>query len=316
MSYRDDTGCFADAVLLRPWPPLNLNPHVVASWRRTNLGHLLFSATGLCIAQKRETVRRAGFTDVTDADLTLFQNLDPLGTRLTVLAARADSTKQSMIELVDKAERRGLIERHADSIDSRAKVVRLTVQGASLSELVRQGMAEAEAVFSTAVGPDRLPAIHRALIAYAPGRAEPSSLEQMLARAARRFLRGVLAAVHEHGYREITVALLALFRMLELEGSRLTELAQAARITKQSMRILVARAESLGLVERAGDPCDRRARIIRFSAAGLTMLDDMHHGVLAAEAEFAEMTGGNFLHDLKDALLDYLSRFRPTESLS
>ena len=45
-------------------------------------------------------------------------------------------------------------------------------------------------------------------------------------------------------------------------GSRLTELAEQAQITKQSAGFLVDQLERAGLVERAPDPADARARLV------------------------------------------------------
>ena len=75
-----------------------------AAWRRSNLGHLLFVATGLLIRHKLDAVHRSGFDDVTDAQLSLFRHMNARGDGLTAVAARAGLAKQSMIELVDRAE--------------------------------------------------------------------------------------------------------------------------------------------------------------------------------------------------------------------
>ena len=53
--------------------------------------------------------------------MALVQNLDLYGTRLTEIAARAGMAKQSMLELVDKAERLSLVERRPDPDDQRAQ---------------------------------------------------------------------------------------------------------------------------------------------------------------------------------------------------
>ena len=278
-----------------------------AAWRRTNLGHLLFAATGACIAVKLRVAREAGFAGVTDAQLALFQAITPGGTRLTTLAAGAGLAKQSMIELVDRAERQGLVVRTPDPADRRAKLVGPTRRGLALRRAALAGLAEAERGFAAAVGAGNVPAIRRALAAFGPNSAAGVGLETALAHAGRRFVRDVLGAVHLHGYAEVTEALLALFRTLELGGSRLTEVAGAARITKQSMRVLVDRAVAMGLVERALDPADRRARTIAFSPAGLVMLEEMRGGIVAAEAGFAAAASETTLHDLKRWLSEFTS---------
>jgi len=63
------------------------------------------------------------------------------------------------------------------------------------------------------------------------------------------------------------------FEHLDPGGTRVTALAERARMTHQAMGELVADLEQAGLLERVTDPADRRARLVRPTAAGLTVLD-------------------------------------------
>ncbi|WP_291136995.1 MarR family transcriptional regulator [Hydrogenophaga sp.] len=80
-------------------------------------------------------------------------------------------------------------------------------------------------------------------------------------------------------------------RHLLLRGSRLTELARAAGMSKQAMGDLVAQCEAWGLVRREADPLDARARRIVFTADGLLWLDAFRRAVARTEAEFAAQVG-------------------------
>jgi DNA-binding MarR family transcriptional regulator len=62
----------------------------------------------------------------------VMQFLDDDGTRVSVLAERAQMTKQSMAELVAHLEAHGYVERVADPADGRAKLVRATPRGREL----------------------------------------------------------------------------------------------------------------------------------------------------------------------------------------
>lgn len=55
--------------------------------------------------------------------------------------------------------------------------------------------------------------------------------------------------------------------------SRLTELATGEGVSQPSMTALVARLAEQGLVERHGDPSDRRAVLITLTPAGAQLLD-------------------------------------------
>jgi DNA-binding MarR family transcriptional regulator len=59
----------------------------------------------------------------------VFAQIDPDGTRLTRLAARANMTPQAMGEVVDELEDLGYVVRRPDPTDRRAKLVVLTDRG-------------------------------------------------------------------------------------------------------------------------------------------------------------------------------------------
>ena len=92
--------------------------------------------------------------------------------------------------------------------------------------------------------------------------------------------RGRLTASHIH-----------ITRHLALEGSRLTELAQRAGVSKQAMGKLVQECEAWGLVRRSADARDARARCIAFTPVGLSWLQAFGQAVAQAEAEFQAAVG-------------------------
>ena len=91
----------------------------------------------------------AGFTGLTPAHQAVFENLDPGGTRLTELAARAGITHQSMSELVSVLEQRGYLERCPDPGDRRARIVRLTPAGRQVARRAIKELAAIEAEWRT-----------------------------------------------------------------------------------------------------------------------------------------------------------------------
>jgi DNA-binding MarR family transcriptional regulator len=99
-----------------------------------------------------ERLRAGGFEDTTAAHHPLFENIDPGGTRLTVLAARAGMTHQSMGELVGVLEQRGYVERLSDPSDRRARLVALTPRGRAAVRLAVKEIAAIEAAWVERVG--------------------------------------------------------------------------------------------------------------------------------------------------------------------
>ena len=90
---------------------------------------------------------------------------------------------------------------------------------------------------------------------------------------------------------QISAAHIHITRHLSLQGSRLTELAQAAGMSKQAMGNLVDQCEAWGLVTRKSDSRDARARQVVFTEAGLAWLAAFQMAVAQAESEFKDAVG-------------------------
>jgi len=90
---------------------------------------------------------------------------------------------------------------------------------------------------------------------------------------------------------QVGAAHIHITRHLALQGSRLTDLAERAGMTKQAMGDLVTQCEAWGLVVREPDPADARARRVRFTASGLAWLNAFRAAVQQAEAEFRAEVG-------------------------
>jgi DNA-binding MarR family transcriptional regulator len=97
--------------------------------RRVTLIELLRRTSRRMVEEITERMEANGFPNSPARHYPVFENIDPKGTRITVLAARAGITHQSMTQLVDELEARSIVERVADPSDGRARLVRLTAQG-------------------------------------------------------------------------------------------------------------------------------------------------------------------------------------------
>ena len=85
--------------------------------------------------------------------------------------------------------------------------------------------------------------------------------------------------LHELGYGDVRPAHYAVFQVLMPEGSRLTDLAERAGMTKQSMGYLVDYLEEHGYLQRVPDRQDHRAQVIRATPKARRM-DDAVEAVL------------------------------------
>ena len=92
---------------------------------------------------------------------------------------------------------------------------------------------------------------------------------------------------------QVGAAHIHITRHLSTSGSRLTDLALSAGMTKQAMGDLVNQCEAWGLVTREPDAYDRRARRVVFTASGLLWLEAFERAVARAEGEFREAVGAD-----------------------
>jgi DNA-binding MarR family transcriptional regulator len=112
----------------------------------------------------------------------------------------------------------------------------------------------------------------------------------------------VLAALAEAGF-EISLAQARLLQRVADQGSRLTELAAQAQVTKQTAGELVDQLERRGYVERVPDPRDGRARLVRVARRGLEAAALAAPVVAAVEAEWTAHLGEEAMAALRSALL-------------
>ena len=132
-----------------------------------------------------------------------------------------------------------------------------------------------------------------------------TTIGRHLHNAARKFDARVLALMALRGWAEVRLVHINLTRCLDYSGTRLTELAKRAAMTKQAMGELVDECEGMGLVERTADPTDGRAKIVVFTARGKRFMSAFRDALSTAEEEMEFQLGGARMRDLKQALADY-----------
>ena len=124
--------------------------------RPENLGILLREPYRIASAELVERFAERGHPDVRTPHGNVFPFLDDSGTRVSVLAERAQVTKQSMAELVAHLERLGYVERIPDPRDRRAKLVRATSRGNELYAIAREFAAEVEQRWTRRLGKQKM----------------------------------------------------------------------------------------------------------------------------------------------------------------
>jgi DNA-binding MarR family transcriptional regulator len=87
-------------------------------------------------------------------------------------------------------------------------------------------------------------------------------------------------------------------------GTRVSDLAEQARVTKQSAGFLVEQLETAGYVERVPDPADRRARLVRLTSRADRVVETADAEVERVLAEWADHVGVDRLRQVHETLLD------------
>jgi DNA-binding MarR family transcriptional regulator len=104
----------------------------------------------------------------------------------------------------------------------------------------------------------------------------------------------------EQGYTEIRPGHGCVFRFIDDDGTRLTELAERSGFTKQAVGEVVADLERLGYVKRVPDPEDRRAKTIMLTQRGREALAAGREVMADIERRWAEEFGEERIAQLRE----------------
>jgi DNA-binding MarR family transcriptional regulator len=106
------------------------------------------------------------------------------------------------------------------------------------------------------------------------------------------------------GITDITVAQARVASRIGADGTRVSDLAEQARVTKQTAAYLVGQLEAAGYVERVPDPTDRRARLVRLTSRAQPAIEVAGAEVARVLAEWAERVGQDRLDGMFETLRD------------
>lgn len=131
-------------------------PDTAARRRPEHLGILLREPYRVANERLHRRFAERGHPEVRTPHGNVFPYLDDGGTRVSVLAERAQITKQSMAELVAHLEHHGYVERVPDPEDRRAKLVRSTSEGEELYAIAREFVAEVDEEWTRMLGKGKM----------------------------------------------------------------------------------------------------------------------------------------------------------------
>lgn len=133
----------------------------------------------------------------------------------------------------------------------------------------------------------------------------------------RLFQSELFARLKDAGLQDARVPHTHVTAYIKAEGSRLTDLAAQARMTRPAMAELVDDLERLGIVERRPDASDGRAKLICLTDVGWEAMRTAHRVIAGLETEYAQLIGAERFEQTcqgMQALLDALNRQAVPES--
>jgi DNA-binding MarR family transcriptional regulator len=110
--------------------------------------------------------------------------------------------------------------------------------------------------------------------------------------------------VAEAGFTDVRASHDCVFRFLQRDGTRLSDLANRSEMTPQTIGEHVDELERLGYVERAPDPSDRRAKLIRPTARGIAFMDAGMAALSEIERDWTAALGARPLSQLQKTLAE------------
>ena len=114
-------------------------------------------------------------------------------------------------------------------------------------------------------------------------------------------------ALAQEGFADIRAAHSPVFRLVGAQGARVSDLAAAARMTKQSMAYLVDGLERAGYVSISADPDDRRAKRVMLTERGSAADAALARLSRGLETELAELIGEKGREDFRRFLQHLVS---------
>lgn len=120
--------------------------------------------------------------------------------------------------------------------------------------------------------------------------------------AARDVEKRVMEAMRRAGVDDVTIAQGRIAARIGPHGTRLSDLAEQAQVSKQTATALVDRLVAAGYVERVPDPRDGRARLVRFTSKGEAILPIARAEEEKVEREWESHLGTRRMRELRDSL--------------
>ena len=126
----------------------------------------------------------------------------------------------------------------------------------------------------------------------------------------QHYTQDIETALRDAGFDDVPPAAANVFPFVKPEGITVSELAELARVRKQTMAQAVDQLERAGYVERRPHPTDQRARLVFLTERGASVPPVTHAAASAVEDHWARLTSRDELESLRGSLIRLLTELR------
>ena len=126
----------------------------------------------------------------------------------------------------------------------------------------------------------------------------------------QQYAHDIDAALREAGFDDIRPSAANVFPFVPPEGITVSDLAELARVRKQTMAQAVDQLERTGYVERRPNPDDRRSRLVCLTERGMSVPPVTHAAAERVEQRWAQLTSKEELESMRAGLLGLLTELR------
>jgi DNA-binding MarR family transcriptional regulator len=126
----------------------------------------------------------------------------------------------------------------------------------------------------------------------------------LLFRASEEVADELFAGLVQAGFPDVRPGHGCVFGHVGPDGSRVTDVALATRLTKQAVGEAATDLEELGYIERRPDPNDRRAKILHLTERGRAAQAEGRRIIATIERRLARRYGTGNFDELKAMLAD------------
>src|SRR6202042_891218 len=126
----------------------------------------------------------------------------------------------------------------------------------------------------------------------------------------QQYAQAIDVALRDAGFDDIRPAAANVFPFVRPDGITVSELAELARVRKQTMAQAVDQLERTGYVERRPNPHDRRSRLVYLTERGASVPPVTHAAAERVEKRWAAACGPTEFEAMRGTLLSLVTRLR------